>query len=400
MRPAGGRGVRGLSASIVAALILVPLAACASAPGEPPASPARQSAQPTSAPDLPAPDPDAERRERAAAIVDGLSTRERVASVVVAGAEGTDPEALGGFVQGNGLGGFILMGGNVPADAAALAGLTAAISPDPAYPALVAIDEEGGEVTRLPWDGFPGADELRSAPAEETLAAFASRAALLAEAGVNVNFGIVADVADDPDSFIYWRTLGDTPQAAAERVAAAVGGERGVVASTLKHFPGHGATTGDSHFGVPSTGLDRESWAASHALPFAAGIDAGAELLMFGHLSYAAVDPLPASLSPEWHRIAREELGFEGVAVSDDLGMLLDSELPGYQDLAALVTAALAAGADAALVVRGSSPETMPAVIDAVTAAVDSGALPAERLRDAAVRVAELRLRLGERSAG
>lgn len=405
MRPGAGRGIRALSAIVAAALGLAALVSCAGEPPGPAPAPGSSHASETPAPAPDPPDPDEVRRQRATAIVEGLGTRERAASVIMAGAGGVDPAALGEFVLGNGLGGFIVMSENVPADPAALSAITAAIAPDPAYPALIAIDEEGGEVSRLPWDGYPGADQLRFLPAEDAHAAFAGRAALLAESGLNVNFGVVADVTADPGSFIYWRTLGDTPEEAAVRVAAAVSGEQGAgehgaVASTLKHFPGHGAATGDSHFGVPSTDLDRDAWAASHALPFVAGIDAGAELLMFGHLSYVSVDPLPASLSPEWHRIAREDLGFTGVAVSDDLGMLLDSGLAEYQDLPSIVVTALAAGADLALLVRGSSPESIPAIIDAVAAAVDSGALDADRLRDAAERVAELRLRLGERAAG
>src|SRR3546814_6033834 len=121
--------------------------------------------------------------------------------------------------------------------------------------------------------------------------------------------------------FIFRRALGVDPAGAAERVGAAVAGEAGRVASTLKHFPGHGAAPGDSHAGIPETGETLDEWRDSDALPFAAGIDAGAPLLMYGHLRYTAVDPAPASLSPEWHRIAREDLGFPGVSVTEDLGV-------------------------------------------------------------------------------
>lgn len=387
---------RRLAAATLVVLAAAALLGCAAEAPAPERTPA-PIAQPA---DPPPPSPEELRQARAAEIVDALSTRERVASVIMSTLPGTDAAALGDFVAGNGIGGLILMGGNIPADPAALAGLTAALSPDPTYPTLIAVDEEGGQVVRLPWDGYPGADQLRFAAAEETLAAFAARAELLSSAGINVNFGIVADLGTDPNGFIYWRTLGDTAEEAAPRVAAAVAGEAGSVASALKHFPGHGAAAGDSHFGVPQTPLDPESWAASHALPFASGIDAGAELLMFGHLVYSAVDPLPASLSAEWHRIAREDLGFGGVTVSDDLGMLLDSGLPEYQDLSSNVARALAAGADLALIIRGASLDTLPPLIDAVAASIDAGGPSAERLRDAAIRVAELRLRLGERAAG
>lgn len=337
------------------------------------------------------------RREHATQIVDGWSTGQRAASVVMATVPTTDPAVAGAFLQQLGLGGFIVMPSNVSGDPAQLTALTAALTADPELPPLVAIDQEGGTVSRLPWDPAPGADTLKGVDPAETATAFAGRAVLLREVGVTVNFGIVADVSPDPWSFIYSRQLGVGFDDAAARVAAAVTGEQDEildVASTLKHFPGHGAAPGDSHSGVPTTDLPLEAWRSTHALPFAAGIDAGARVLMFGHLAYTAVDPAPATLSPTWHAIARDELGFAGVIVSDDLGMLLDSGVPEYADLTAVTIAALSAGTDLALLVRGSDATTVAAVIAGISAAVDAGTLPAERLREAAIRVTTLRLEL------
>jgi beta-N-acetylhexosaminidase len=219
-------------------------------------------------------------------------------------------------------------------------------------------------------------------------------------AGIGVNFGIVADETDDPRSFIYRRVLGTTPDAAASSVAAAVRGEDDVVASTLKHFPGHGATEADSHATIPVTPLPYDQWRQTEAVPFAAGIAEDAPLLMFGHLAYTSVDAAPASLSAEWHRIAREELGFTGIAVTDDLGMLQASGDPRYADPSANAVAALAAGNDLVLTVVSSTPETAPRIVDAVVAAVASGALPAARLEEAATRVVALRLRLAAQGSG
>lgn len=382
-------------AAALAFAALLTLTACA-AHEPPPAEPTPSE----TAPPPPPPSPEELRHRRAVEIVDAMSTREQVASVVMGTAPGTDAASLRAYVAENGLGGFIIMGGNVPGTPEELRAIADGLVVDPELPPIIAIDQEGGEVSRLPWDGNPGADQLKFAPPADTAAAFGARAALLAEAGINTNFGIVADVPRSESSFIYGRALGADPAEAASRVAAAVDGEHGTVASTLKHFPGHGAAEGDSHFGVRGTDLGLEDWRQGDALPFAAGIDAGAELLMFGHLAYASVDPLPASLSPEWYRIARQDLGFTGVAVTDDLGMLLASGVPEFQDLPALVARALAAGADLALIVQEAEPEGMPALLDAVAAAADAGGIPAERLHDAAVRVAELRLALGARAAG
>ena len=337
---------------------------------------------------------------RAAASVSAMSLREKAGAVVMGHIATVDPAALHDYMQRTGIGGFILMGGNIPGTEAELRALTGALTIDGGMPPLIAIDQEGGDVSRLPWDDFPSAVTLKDAPAPATQDAFSGRGALVQRSGIGVNFGIVADVSADPSMFIYRRALGTTPEASAERVAAAVAGERVDVLSTLKHFPGHGAAPGDSHGVIPSTAESKADWAGSDAVPFRAGIDAGAELLMFGHLAYTAVDAAPASLSTEWHRIARDELGFDGVTVTDDLGMLEASGIPAYQDPVANAVMALAAGNDLVLTIVGSTAETAPRIVDGIVAAVESGAVPAERLDEAAVRVTELRLTVAASGRG
>lgn len=325
--------------------------------------------------------------------VEGMSLREQAASVVMGHIPTTDGEALRAYMTSTGIGGFILMGANIPGDERSLRAVTAALTPDPAFPPLLAVDQEGGDVSRLAWDDFPAAAQLKSASPAAAEQAFAARAALVQRAGIGVNFGIVADETSDRSSFIYRRALGTTPPAAADRVEAAVVGEEGAALSTLKHFPGHGAAPGDSHTGIPSTRMSLDDWRTHDGMPFAAGIDAGAPLLMFGHLAYTSVDRRPASLSAEWHRIAREELGFDGVAVTDDLGMLQASGIARYRDPVANSVAALAAGNDLVLTVMFSTPDSAERIVEGIVAAVENGALSAERLQEAATRVAELRLR-------
>ncbi len=329
-----------------------------------------------------------------------MSVRERAASVVMGHIPTTDPAALHAYMQSGGLGGFLLMGANIPGDEATLQQITAALTVDPALPPLIAIDQEGGDVSRLPWDDLPAPYDLQQSDDATVEAAYAGRAALVRRVGIPVNFGIVADVSSDPNSFIHRRVLGNSPDVAAAHVAAAVRGEQGSVFSTLKHFPGHGAAAGDSHSSIPSTGMPLDQWRVADALPFRAGIDAGSELLMFGHLAYTAVDAAPASLSPEWHRIAREELGFDGVTITDDLGMLQSSSLPQYADPVANAVSALAAGNDMLLTVVSSTPDTAPRIVDGIVGAVESGAVPAERLEQAATHVMELRLALAEAAGG
>lgn len=210
-----------------------------------------------------------------------------------------------------------------------------------------------------------------------------------------MNFGVVADISADPGSFIYTRSLGADAAASSDRVASAVAGEGSRVLSTLKHFPGHGAAPGDSHHAVPSSPMGLAEWRATEAPPFQAGIDAGAELVMFGHLAYDAVDPAPASLSPEWHRLLREELGFEGLTITDDMRMLLDSGDPRYADPIANTVAAFAAGNDIVLLTLPADPATVGVDVDAmiagVAAAVRSGQLDAAQIDASALAVLRLK---------
>ena len=325
----------------------------------------------------------------------GMTNSQKIASMLMLHLAGTDGAALGAFAHETGGGGLILMGDNVPADESLMTVMTGAMQFDPQLPLLVAIDQEGGWVSRLDSDTAPGADELKFEPVEATTAAFTSRGALLKSIGINLNFGIVADVTADPDSFIYERVLGTDPAGAADRVSAAVTAERGLVASTIKHFPGHGSAPGDSHSEIPGTAMTAEQWGAGEAIPFRAGIAAGTDAVMFGHLSYSAVDPLPASLSPSWHQVLRTELGFTGVTITDDMLMLQHADRPEFADPYQNAVAAVAAGNDMLLYVLPSDPSSeginISELIGAIEAAVVSGSIPQQQIDDSAWRLLYLR---------
>ncbi len=380
-----GRGfLRVGSVALVSALAL--LTGCTTAPEPPAPSLARSVGAPA-----PLDPTELYLEQRIAA----MSLKQKVAALVMVHVPGTDPAPIRAVLDTYELGGVILMGDNVGGPAATVAELTAALSAEAGLPVLTAIDQEGGIVRRLRDDAFAASWDLRAAPPEATEQAFAGRGALVAEAGVLINFGIVADVTPDRSSFIHSRTLGETPEAAAERVAAAVRGEQGRALSTLKHFPGHGASPDDSHVSIPRSPLTREEWLATHAVPFRAGIDAGAPLVMMGHLQFDRVSGLPASLSPRWIRILREELGFDGVIVTDDLLMLQRSGVPAYADPAQNAVSALAAGNDLLLFVLPGDPSTvgvdLDALITALADAVSSGHIDERRLDASLERVLAMR---------
>lgn len=328
----------------------------------------------------------------------GMSRVEKIASLLMLHVPGTDEDVIRAFTMAHQPGGLIFMPDNMRPHLAGIASLAGAASSDHDFPVLIGIDQEGGLVRRIASDEFASSVTLKHRPQDETRDAFAGRARMLADAGISINFGIVADVTSDADSFMFGRALGVTQHAAAERVGAAVDGEAGQVLSTLKHFPGHGRTPGDSHSSIPETDVDRETWARTDAVPFEAGIVAGADLVMVGHLRYSSVDNRPASLSAAWHGILRENLGFRGVIITDDMLMLKDSGDREYEDASENAIRALAAGSTMLLYVfrgdperDGSDPATLIADIDA---AVDAGRLTDEQIDIAALLLLALRNRV------
>lgn len=328
----------------------------------------------------------------AVAAVARMSLTDRIRSLLIVSKPGTSADSLSAFLAQTGAAGFILMKPNIPSTPQALTTMTAQMGGSPEFPRLIAIDEEGGDVTRLPYDTIPGANTLRNEPVIQTQTAFTQRGTLLASVGVNLNFGIVADISADPRSFIFGRSFGSTALSAGERVVAAVTGEKmSSVISTLKHFPGHGAAPGDSHSSIPSTTMSKAQWQATEAVPFQMGVKAGASAVMFGHLAYLKVDNQPASLSRIWHDILRDEIGFTGLAITDDMLMLQRSGVPEFADPDENAVRALNAGNDVLLYVLGDDPASsgvnLDRVVSTITQAVETGRLSEEVINAAALRV-------------
>jgi beta-N-acetylhexosaminidase len=358
-------------AAAMAAVALL-LTACTAAPAEPVYTAAPR-------PDPPIVDPVQQYADDRLSV---MTLDEKIASMLMVHVPGLDAAQIGDFATAHGLGGLILMGDNIPHPPDALAAMTATMRGEPGLPVLIATDQEGGIVRRIYTDEAASAEQLRFAAPDAARAAFAERGALLESVGITVNFGIVADVSADPGSFIYERSLGSTASDAAARVSEAVAGESGEVLSTLKHFPGHGVSGEDSHTGIPSTGMSLDEWRAGHAPPFEAGIDAGAELVMFGHLQFDAIDPEPASLSSTWHAVLRDDLGFDGITITDDMNMLERSGRPEYASQAQNAVLAVLAGNTMLLYVGTAD---IAAVVMAVREAVLAGTIPVA-LVDGAVR--------------
>lgn len=346
----------------------------------------------SSSPDVPVFDDERD----AAEIARSMSVEQKAAALLMVHFPGVEPGAFSAFTAELQPAGIILMGDNTELGSEVTAELISAAQSAAQWPLLIAIDQEGGTVSRLSDDPSDGPEVLRTLSPEEIETQMLNRAEFLHSLGINTNFGIVADVTGDPNSFIWQRVLGTDAEMAATNVAAAVKGEsEGDVYSTLKHFPGHGATIGDSHNSIPETDLAFEEWEQGPGLPFQAGIDAGAELVMMGHLAFTDVSSSPASLSSEWVDILRNDMGFDGVIVVDDMRMLSDSGLPEYSDAGKNAVRALAAGNDLILYIfpAGADPiMALSELVDAVVTAVEDGTLDEEELTESVERVLELRL--------
>ncbi|MGW2838149.1 glycoside hydrolase family 3 protein [Streptomyces sp. NPDC001493] len=261
---------------------------------------------------------------------------------------------------------------------------------------LVAIDEEGGDVTRLEVrDGssFPGNHALGSVDDTALTRAVAHELGRrLIECGVNLNWAPSGDVNSNPDNpVIGVRSFGAEPALVARHTAAYVEGLQAAgVAACTKHFPGHGDTAVDSHHALPRIDVDLETLHARELVPFKAAIAAGSKSVMSAHILLPALDPdRPATLSPQiLTGLLRGELGYEGLIVTDAVEMQAIAATYGIERGSVL---AIAAGADALCVGGGLEDDaTVERLRDALVAAVRGGELAEERLADAAARVRAL----------
>ncbi|MFI5616356.1 glycoside hydrolase family 3 protein [Streptomyces sp. NPDC051567] len=320
-------------------------------------------------------------------------TRDALA-VLQPGFEGTTAPAWLLRQLGEGLTSVGLFGRNItsPEQLAALTAQLRAERDD----VLVAIDEEGGDVTRLEVrDGssFPG--NLALGAVDDTgltrdVAHELGRR--LAECGVNLNWAPSADVNSNPDNpVIGVRSFGADTHLAARHTAAYVEGLQAAgVAACTKHFPGHGDTNVDSHHALPRIDVDLDTLQARELVPFKAAIAAGTKAVMSAHILVPSLDPTrPATLSPQiLTGLLRKELGYEGLIVTDGMEM---NAIAGTYGIERGSVLAIAAGADAICVGGGLADEaTVLRLRDALVAAVREGTLPQERLADAAARVRAL----------
>lgn len=256
------------------------------------------------------------------------------------------------------------------------------------YPIFLAVDEEGGKVARVGNAGLgPKFDNAQKIGATGDVGnarqAGVSIGQALAGLGFNLDFAPVADVANVSGSVMAERSYGSDAATVSGFVTAMMGGlEEQKVTACLKHFPGIGSTTADTHKGLAFTDRTAEQFRAEELAVFKAGIDAGANMIMVGHMSAPALtgNNDPCIFSQELVTgILREELGFEGVIITDAMNMKAISEYYGAEEAAIM---ALKAGCDMLLM-----PEDFEKAYKGVLQAVADGVISEERINDSLRRV-------------
>jgi beta-N-acetylhexosaminidase len=313
---------------------------------------------------------------------------ERAAAVLVLGiGNATTADApLPTRLTALGVGGVILLGANV-VDAAQVKALAEGMRAQSTRHLIVAVDEEGGRVSRLrPVVGAtPSARALGQRPLSEIAAVAAERGAVLRDLGFDLVLAPVVDAEGGPaGGAIGDRAFAATPPEAGPRAAAfAEGLRRAGVAATAKHFPGQGGLA-DSHDGTVVSTASAAQVEAAAVAGFRPVIEAGVPAVMMSHATYRALGDLPASLEPAAYRMLRS-LGFDGVAVTDAVGM---SAIVERWTLAEAAAMAIIAGAD---MVLATPADRAAAMRDEIVEAVNDGRLPERRLDEAVRRVVRLR---------
>ncbi|BFL39351.1 beta-hexosaminidase [Agathobaculum sp. NSJ-28] len=324
--------------------------------------------------------------------VNNLPLESQVAQMFFARCPEADAAVLAGQYD---IGGYILFGRDFEGQTKeSVAAVIQSYQDAAATPMLIGVDEEGGTVVRISSNPNFRADRFWSPQALYNEGGFAlitsdakEKDELLASIGVNVNFAPVCDVSTDPADFINARAFGrdaaQTSEYVRTVVAQMLSDQIGMV---LKHFPGYGNNL-DTHTGIAIDERPIESFRESDFLPFRAGIDAGAQSVLVSHNIVTCMDAeLPASLSPAVHQVLRDELGFDGVVMTDDLIMEAITDYTGGADAAVL---AVQAGND---MLVSSDFVTQ---YNAVLAAVQDGTISADRIRESAIRVIQWKIDLG-----
>ncbi|WP_410771956.1 beta-N-acetylhexosaminidase [Fontibacillus sp. BL9] len=328
--------------------------------------------------------------------LDQLTTAEKIGQLVLVGMVGTEAdEHTKDLIETYHVGGFIFYKDNIKNSKQALKLFNQLKKDNKANPVplFLSVDEEGGRVSRMPGEftKMPTAANIgKTGNPEAAEEAYGIIGEELAGFGLNLDFAPVLDVNSNPDNPVIGdRAFGNTPEVVSKMGLAAMEGlsDKGVI-PVVKHFPGHGDTSVDSHLGLPVVEHDLKRLKELELVPFKAAIEDGVDVVMIAHLLMPKLDPdHPASFSKAViHDLLREDLGYEGVVISDDMTMGAITENYKIEDAAVDF---IVAGGNIVLV--GHDYEKEQAVIQAITEAVEQGKISEEMLDERIYAILKLK---------
>jgi beta-N-acetylhexosaminidase len=324
--------------------------------------------------------------------VSQLSLEDAVGQMLVVGVGGTEPDYyIEKMLRERNIGGIILHDYNMQSKEQTQAMVSElqklSIKTSLCIPLIVAVDQEGGRVSSAPWVTYhpPAAAVGQSGDPAQAQRIAKEIGRQLDAAGVNTDLAPVVDTGFG--AAIGNRSFGTDPHLVSEMGAAAVRGfEAAGLISTAKHFPNHGAAKVDSHTSLPVVDHDMQTVLSYDLPPFKRAVEAGVPMVMVGHLLYPAIDPeRPASLSPKAIKLLRQEVGFDGVIITDDLAM--EGAKQGGTVAQAAVKA-VSAGADMLII---SSPQEQVDAYAAVVRGVKQGRISQDQINDSVDRILKLK---------
>lgn len=341
----------------------------------------------------PSPKPDPVREQ-----VNGMTLDEKIGQLVMTGVDGyVSDEHSEQLISQYHVGGFVILGQNVKNTNQVLELINSLKAANTGagnrVPLFIGVDQEGGRVSRMPGEfvKIPAAKTIGAADSEDFSYKVGSLLAQEVKAfGYNVDFAPVLDINSNPKNPV----IGDRALSSKPEVVSRLGVEtmKGIrsqnIIPVVKHFPGHGDTSVDSHTGLPVLDFDMERLRSFELLPFAEAIKNDADAVMVAHILFPKIDSqYPASMSESIITgILKKELGFKGLVLTDDMAM--GAIIKNYDSGAAAVRS-INAGADIVLVCHDFDREK--AVIEALKKAAESGEIKSERLDDSVYKILQLK---------
>ena len=331
-------------------------------------------------------------------IISSMSLDEKIGQLVIIGFQkDTSEEAIKNAIKTDKVGGFILFSRNYNSfkELYDLNSLLKRLNEDNPLPLIIAVDEEGGTVSRIPKEGviMPDAKvfgSINDLALTEKSGEIIGRQ--LYSAGINMNFAPVLDILSRNDnSLLKRRSYGKDKDIVSSHGISFIKGLKaeGIIA-VPKHFPGHGDTKIDSHSGVPVINIDKNVMINRELVPFRYAIDKATDAIMIGHLVYPKIDGSgkPATRSEVFLKeILRKELGFKGVSISDDIEMF--GFTSGAESIEDAIVESFNAGID--IFVIGHTKEIQDRVLKALKNGLSNGQITEERLNEALKRIIELK---------